>query len=248
MSIALSSSTAGTNLPRPCLFQWSISNTETCRSICIGRFPSQKPKISHPNLSKGCDLCTEIDSRIATSSLLSVDHPPSFHSPFLTTSWQNVLVIEPGPDWWVKIGDFGISKRAENEATALRTVIGTEAYLAPEIIGFVVATDETEPDSAPFSYTVAVDMWALGELAFRLIAQRAAFRTRQDLFHYVVSGRAFPVEQLVGRNASSDCQDFISKAMAPAPNGRLTAREAMFHRWIQVSPPSSRSSSRESLW
>uniref|UniRef100_A0A8H7N300 mitogen-activated protein kinase n=1 Tax=Bionectria ochroleuca TaxID=29856 RepID=A0A8H7N300_BIOOC len=48
----------------------------------------------------------------------------------------NILVFESSPDWWVKISDFGISKRAEEEVTAFHTLVGTRGYLAPEILGF----------------------------------------------------------------------------------------------------------------
>ncbi|KAH7170890.1 kinase-like domain-containing protein [Dactylonectria macrodidyma] len=156
----------------------------------------------------------------------------------------NILVYKPGPNWWVKIGDFGISKRAEEENTALRTLIGTEGYLAPEIIGFTFTQDSPESDA--FSYTFAVDMWALGELTFRMVAQRPAFPNRQDLFNCVVRGYAFPTKALETVGASSDCCDFILKSMIADPGKRLTAYEASLHSWLQISRPSSRSSSTTS--
>lgn len=39
-----------------------------------------------------------------------------------------------GPDWWVKVSDFGISKRVEEDLTALRTLTGALDFLAPEIL------------------------------------------------------------------------------------------------------------------
>lgn len=87
---------------------------------------------------------------------------------------QNILVVKPGPTWWVKLGDFGISKRA-SEATALRTAIGTVGYLAPEVpIGSELSMDDDESEQ---TYTSAVDMWALGEIVYRLLTQRPAFRS-----------------------------------------------------------------------
>ncbi|KAF7545871.1 hypothetical protein G7Z17_g8853 [Cylindrodendrum hubeiense] len=156
----------------------------------------------------------------------------------------NILVHKPGPNWWVKIGDFGISKRAEEEKTALRTLIGTEGYLAPEIIGFVFTQDPSE--SQVFSYTFAVDMWALGELTFRMIAQRPAFPNRQDLFNCVVRGHPFPLSVLEAFGASLDCRDFIKKSMIADPGNRLTAYDASIHPWLQLSRPSSRASSASS--
>ena len=56
---------------------------------------------------------------------------------------QNVLVVHTGPDyWWVKIADFGISKRVIDGHTALRTQMGTPAFQAPEILGFVLPNND----------------------------------------------------------------------------------------------------------
>ncbi|KAG7413795.1 Serine/threonine-protein kinase RAD53 [Fusarium oxysporum f. sp. rapae] len=68
---------------------------------------------------------------------------------------KNILVYHLGPHWFVKIGDFGISKRAE--ATALRAVISTEGYVAPEVKGFI-PDQSSSSSSDTFSYTFAVDM------------------------------------------------------------------------------------------
>ncbi|KAF7544868.1 hypothetical protein G7Z17_g9615 [Cylindrodendrum hubeiense] len=142
----------------------------------------------------------------------------------------NILVCQPDPDWWVKIADFGITKRAEQENTVLRTMIGTEGYLAPEVIGFIVSQSSTSSDSF---YTSAVDVWALGELLFRMVSKRSAFLTRQDLFGYVVRGQAFPVSELTAVGASQDCCEFVAKSMMADPGHRLTAREASAHPWVQ---------------
>ncbi|KAJ4264718.1 hypothetical protein NW764_015803 [Fusarium oxysporum] len=153
----------------------------------------------------------------------------------------NILVCHPGPDWWVKIGDFGISKRAE--ATALRTVIGTEGYVAPEVIGFV-PDQSSSSSSKTFSYTFAVDMWALGEVLFRMIAQRAVFPSRDDLRKHVLNKHPFPVATLKETGASEDCCNFVTNCMAVDPKCRLKASKAAAHPWIQTSHPPSRSSGR----
>jgi hypothetical protein len=45
-----------------------------------------------------------------------------------TDSLQNIFVKSPPPHWWVKIGDFGITKRVSNEQTALRTEVGSRSF------------------------------------------------------------------------------------------------------------------------
>jgi calcium/calmodulin-dependent protein kinase I len=44
---------------------------------------------------------------------------------------QNVFVVQKQPQWWVKLGDFGLSKQ-RTEQTAFRTQAGTQQYMAPE--------------------------------------------------------------------------------------------------------------------
>src|SRR5271154_4980923 len=47
---------------------------------------------------------------------------------------QNIFVVRKSPDWWVKIGDFGISKHIGETTTSLHTKVGTANYMAPEIL------------------------------------------------------------------------------------------------------------------
>ncbi|KAH7124522.1 kinase-like domain-containing protein [Dactylonectria macrodidyma] len=158
---------------------------------------------------------------------------------------KNILVYQPGPDWWVKIGDLGISKRAEQGVTAFRTGIGTEGYVAPEVIGFVPDKSSSSSSDA-FSYTPAVDMWALGELLFRIIAKRPVFPNRLDLFNHVVNKHPFPVPALKATGASQDCCNFVTECMAVYPKCRLKASEAAAHPWVQTSRPPSLSGGRSS--
>ncbi|KAF3359138.1 GTPase grn1 [Verticillium dahliae VDG1] len=157
---------------------------------------------------------------------------------------KNILVYRPGPDWWVKIGDFGITKRIEQD-TALRTVIGTRHYVAPEVIGFV-SDQGSASSSDALSYTVVVDMWALGELLFRMIAQRHVFLSQFDLFNYVFNKHPFPLATLKDTGVSQDCCSFVTKCLAANPKNRLTVSDAAVHPWVQISRPSSRSSSHNS--
>src|ERR1700753_1655274 len=38
---------------------------------------------------------------------------------------QNIFVVQHSPNWWVKIGDFGMSKRVSHNSTILQTKVGT---------------------------------------------------------------------------------------------------------------------------
>ncbi|KAF7557839.1 hypothetical protein G7Z17_g357 [Cylindrodendrum hubeiense] len=159
----------------------------------------------------------------------------------------NILVMNPRPNWWVKISDFGISKRAE-AGSALRTVVGSDGYLAPEIIGLFPLSEQRPGlrNRAEPSYTAAVDIWTLGEIIVRILTRRSAFPDRRDLFDYVVHESPFPRHIFEDQNVSDDCYAFLEKVMAPSPSRRLLAGEALAHPWLEKSRPSSPASSHES--
>ena len=63
----------------------------------------------------------------------------------------------------VKIGDFGVSKRASvSKDLKLSTIIGTPLYMAPEIL-------------MGKKYTASVDIWALGVCIFELLTLKRPF-------------------------------------------------------------------------
>ncbi|RTE83509.1 hypothetical protein BHE90_001980 [Fusarium euwallaceae] len=148
---------------------------------------------------------------------------------------KNILVQHKGPNWWVKLSDFGCSK--QSESTSLRTIIGTEPYLAPELQNIFAPSDredlegEDDPDSpeAP-GYSLAVDMWALGAITFRIITGRVPFPSPvgRKLSRYVAHGGSFPPDELL----SSECMSFIVSAMSRSPRDRPSAAKALRDPWI----------------
>jgi serine/threonine protein kinase len=73
---------------------------------------------------------------------------------------QNLLVFHHGPQWHVKIVDFGLSKRIVADATSFRTQAGTMGFMAPEVLGLGPDEDDSSDEESQ-SYTNAVDIWAV---------------------------------------------------------------------------------------
>jgi serine/threonine protein kinase len=132
--------------------------------------------------------------------------------------------------WWVKIGDFGISKRAEDEMTAFRTFGGTPGFLAPEILAQSGMLD-AEFLGNKREYTYSVDIWSMGEIIYRLLCGNSPFSN--GLGTYVRGKAPFPTQMLKELIVSDACVDLIEKLMKAVPDERLTAKQALGHPWFE---------------
>jgi serine/threonine protein kinase len=127
------------------------------------------------------------------------------------------------------IGDFGISKRVEEGQTALRSFKGTFGLLAPEILVQQEILDLNPRDfEVGKEYTVAVDMWSLGEIAFRALTTKQAFPI-SSLRTYIKGTSLFPVDILQAHGVTKEGCDFLRSLTTPKPKDRLTARDALSH-------------------
>ncbi|KAJ6035938.1 hypothetical protein N7540_000217 [Penicillium herquei] len=142
---------------------------------------------------------------------------------------ENILVCHEGPNWHVKVADFGLAKCTEGSTPG--TAIGTEGYLAPE-----QARNDLDP------HTAAVDVWALWAVAFRLRAGKTAFPTVAELVDYTREPRLFPIRLL--DNSSYSCKRFVRATMANLPEQRLTIKDVLAHPWL-IRPGDSESAQRK---
>jgi len=135
--------------------------------------------------------------------------------------------VYKGPDWWVKIADFGISKRATEGLTALRTQIGSPAFAAPEVLGFVQLGNELED-----SYTNTVDIWSLGVITFLILTGETLFSNPRRLGRYVSGSFPFPSDVLTANKVSEHGCEFVKRLMAAKSEDRPKAKECLEHPWL----------------
>ena len=139
---------------------------------------------------------------------------------------ENVYVARSRPNWWVKLGDFSVSKRNCSD-DRMNTMVGTPNFAAPEIIpGVLVNT----ADGA--AYTSAVDLWSLGALLYSLLTSRVPFSSNPDLRSYCRSYTPFPSEPLLDKGVSEHGLDFVKALLDPNPPTRLSAANALEHSWF----------------
>ncbi|KAH8656798.1 kinase-like domain-containing protein [Ilyonectria robusta] len=215
-------------------FVKSLGWYENKDSLCIAMeyFPTgdlQTYLCDHPALP-------EDDSRQITSQVLRglvIMHGEGFAHRDIKP--QNVLIqqrptpTEPG-SWWVKLSDFGISKRLEAATSGASTVIGTVEYMAPELF---------DQDSLPDINYPAADMWALGVMTFWILTKSRVFSSQRHFFQYEARpDTLFPRGSLVDFHVSLDGQAFIRALMGPKPDERLDSKAAICHAWVQSWMPS----------
>ncbi|KIN08856.1 hypothetical protein OIDMADRAFT_188542, partial [Oidiodendron maius Zn] len=181
----------------------------------------------------------EIEARDITEQILSglkIMHAESFAHRDLKP--QNVLVVHGSPEWWVKLADFGLSKRL-TETTAYRTKSGTLSYMAPEILEYL--------DTPRGEYTNAVDLWAVGCITYRLVTGVVPFPPGKSLVKYCEDKSLFPYDALLDNGIKSLCSRFIKELLETSLKQRPSASQALHHAWI-ISGPNARESSERLLY
>ncbi|KAI0400646.1 kinase-like protein [Xylaria palmicola] len=134
----------------------------------------------------------------------------------------NILVASHSPSWVVKIADFGISKQSIEGDTHLQTQIGTVGYMAPEVF-------------SSNSYSVSVDIWAIGIIAVELLLKQHPFPTVSDLF----LGAPLITDTETSSILTESCRNFIRELLDVNPATRPSARAALSHLWMEKVIPDS---------
>jgi serine/threonine protein kinase len=143
------------------------------------------------------------------------------------------LVVNGPPKWWVKLADFGLSKRL-TESTLYQTKIGTQSYMAPEILDYL----DMDAINGEY-YTNAVDLWAVGCIAYRIVTGVVPFSPGRSLMNYCDNKSLFPYDPLLDSGIKSLGSRFIRELLAPQPEERPSASQALNHAWIMSGKPRS---------
>lgn len=122
---------------------------------------------------------------------------------------ENILMNEDG---YIKLIDFGISKQLDIKARERTfSIRGTPEYLAPEIL-------------LKKGYSFEVDWWALGTIAYELLAGQPPFFDEKETQMYVKIVKAKLQFPELDPPLSEECCDFIDRLLAKDPLKRLGAQ------------------------
>jgi len=122
----------------------------------------------------------------------------------------------------VKLADFGLSNfLSEDGHHTLSSGVGTPYYVAPEMV-------------QKRCYGCSVDMWSCGVLLFLLLAGRFPFKahSKAETLRKIREGK-YRMDEKDWADISDDAKDLVSKLLVCDPKKRLTASQALRHKWIR---------------
>ncbi len=134
---------------------------------------------------------------------------------------ENILYTSKDDRAEVKLIDFGLAKKKTgNYAEPYQTMVGTPFYVAPEVIDG--------------SYTFACDMWSLGVIMHVMLSGFMPFtgNSTEDIFRSIKRGR-LNFDHSVWKKVTPPGIDLLVKLLEPDENKRITASDALKHKWFR---------------
>ena len=123
--------------------------------------------------------------------------------------------------WWVKIGDFSISKSTTSKHTGLYTKFGPNGYQAPEVSGFV----EWEKKDR---YNEKCDIWSYACLMYEMLTGRLPFDPHEpsELINYCFDASGFPSDPLCHGGVTVEASTVLQQLLIARPELRPDAESA----------------------
>jgi serine/threonine protein kinase len=134
---------------------------------------------------------------------------------------ENLLLVSKDNDEAIKLADFGLAARAEGNV--LEGFCGSPGYISPEII-------MDKPHGKP------VDMWAIGVIMYVLLGGYLPFDDidRMKTNRLIKKGQ-FEFHAEYWSAVSDEAKDLIRGLLTVDQTTRLTADQALQHKWINLS-------------
>lgn len=139
---------------------------------------------------------------------------------------ENVLLTTENPPT-VKVADFGLAKVVDS-VTFLRTMCGTPAYLAPEVV-----TQQNQE-----GYDHLVDSWSVGVIVFCMFTLSSPFiedENQRDL-KVRIAERTIQWSILDHVDVSPLARTFIERLLEHDPRDRMSLSTACTHAWLANVP------------
>ncbi|KAA0025676.1 calcium-dependent protein kinase 28-like [Cucumis melo var. makuwa] len=132
---------------------------------------------------------------------------------------ENFLFKSAKEDSHLKATDFGLSDFIK-PGKKFHDIVGSAYYVAPEVL---------KRKSGPES-----DVWSIGVITYILLCGRRPFwdKTEDGIFKEVLRNKP-DFRRKPWPSISPSAKDFIKKLLVKDPRARLTAAQALSHRWVR---------------
>ncbi|WP_460568342.1 Stk1 family PASTA domain-containing Ser/Thr kinase [Humibacter soli] len=132
---------------------------------------------------------------------------------------ENVLLADDGR---IKIGDFGLARAVTNSTGTGQALLGTIAYLSPELVTRGVADARS-------------DIYALGIMMFEMLTGEQPFKGEQPMqIAYQHANDAVPAPSSINAEVPKQLDDLVLWATAKDPADRPADASVMLERLLQV--------------
>ncbi|KAL4624059.1 serine/threonine-protein kinase D3 isoform X1 [Arapaima gigas] len=131
---------------------------------------------------------------------------------------ENVLLASAEPFPQVKLCDFGFA-RIIGEKSFRRSVVGTPAYLAPEVL-------------RSKGYNRSLDMWSVGVIIYVSLSGTFPFNEDEDI-NDQIQNAAFMYPPTPWKEISAEATDLINNLLQVKMRKRYSVDKSLSHPWLQ---------------
>ncbi|KAI3418775.1 Dkf-1p [Globodera pallida] len=132
---------------------------------------------------------------------------------------ENVLLSDFHSNFpQTKLCDFGYA-RFIGETQFRKTIVGTPAYLAPEVL-------------KKKGYNKSLDMWSVGVIIYVTLSGTFPFNENEEIAEQIQNAE-FMFPSAPWKNISADAVDLIQRLLRVQIEERLTIDECIGHRWLK---------------
>uniref|UniRef100_A0A0N5AA92 Protein kinase domain-containing protein n=1 Tax=Syphacia muris TaxID=451379 RepID=A0A0N5AA92_9BILA len=131
---------------------------------------------------------------------------------------ENILLASDADFPQVKLCDFGFA-RIIGERSFRRSVVGTPAYLAPEVL-------------RNKGFNRSLDMWSVGVIVYVSLSGTFPFNEDEDINDQIQNAE-FMYPPNPWREIGGTAIEFINGLLQVKMNKRLTVMKALSHEWLQ---------------
>lgn len=177
-------------------------------------------------------LCEQDASKVCRALLIAVNYLHQHNVVHRDIKPENILINDVDT---VRLADFGLAKVLSNDMVSA-TPCGTSFYIAPEIIRGI-QMNGVKPLLTTSHEVKFVDMWSVGVVLYIMLAGTPPFvgqirskKEREDLLKKIDRGVLFPDQRW--KSVSHDARDLVEGMLTLDTGRRLTAAQALNHRFI----------------